>query len=77
MSPRAAPKDDRPKTPKPLTVKVVCNVCGMDWKAHGPKPTLEACVRLLKAELLKRPPQQWYASAASNTVVPLRTTGTG
>jgi hypothetical protein len=32
-------KDDKPKTPKPRTVKVVCDVCGMDWKAHGPKPT--------------------------------------
>lgn len=39
------------KTPKPKTLKVVCDVCGLDWAAHGEKPTLEKCVELLRAEL--------------------------
>jgi hypothetical protein len=61
-----------PPTPKPKTIKVVCDVCGQDWKAHGTKPTLEDCVRLLKAELRKRPPAQWQMSGTH--ITPLRQT---
>jgi hypothetical protein len=51
------------KTPKPKTVKVDCDVCGLDWKQHKPdakgKVTLDECVRLLKAELAKGRPWRW------------------
>lgn len=47
------------KQPKPKTVKVVCEVCGLEWREHKPdgkgKVGLDECVRLLKAELAKRP----------------------
>jgi hypothetical protein len=52
------------KTPKPKTVKVDCDVCGLDWKQHKPdakgKVTLDECVRLLKAELAKPCPSPFY-----------------
>jgi len=41
--------------PEPKTIRVECTVCGLPWDAHGADPTLEDCVRLLKAELSKRP----------------------
>lgn len=41
--------------PEPKTIKVVCTACGLDWGAHGAKPTLAKCVALLKAELAKKP----------------------
>jgi hypothetical protein len=60
-----------PATPQPKTVKVVCDVCGQDWKAHGTKPTLEDCVRLLKAALAKQP-THWQMSGTH--IAPLRQT---
>lgn len=41
--------------PEPKTIKVVCTACGLDWDAHGTKPTLAKCVDLLKIELAKKP----------------------
>jgi hypothetical protein len=58
----------KPRAPKPKTVKVVCDVCGQDWKAHGTRPTLEDCVPLLKAELAKRPVYQWPMAQSGSTV---------
>lgn len=43
------------KKPEPIHKHIVCSACGMNWEAHGEKPTLEKCVELLKAELVKRP----------------------
>ena len=43
--------------PKPISKSVVCSECGLPWAKHtaGRKtdPTLDVCVRLLKAELAK------------------------
>jgi hypothetical protein len=44
-----------PRTPKPVPVSQVCSECGLDWGLHGEKPTLDDCVRLLRAELATRP----------------------
>ena len=41
--------------PEPISKHVVCSCCGLNWEAHGPKPTMEKCVELLKAEVAKRP----------------------
>lgn len=40
--------------PEPVSVETQCSVCGLDWKLHGKTPTLEDCIRVLKAELSKR-----------------------
>lgn len=41
--------------PSPVPVVTVCSVCGLDWASHGADPTTEDCIRLLKAELARRP----------------------
>jgi hypothetical protein len=48
--------------PEPVIITIVCSLCGQPWEAHGDqdngewkKPTAEDCIRLLKAELAKRP----------------------
>ena len=41
-------------TPEPIPQYVVCSECGLSWDDHE-VATLEECVRLLKAELVKRP----------------------
>ena len=57
-------------TPQPKTIKVVCSECGLDWEAHGPNPSLEKCVELLKAELAHRPtPSRPYQGWTGGTVV--------
>ena len=43
------------RKPEPKVEREVCTVCGLDWQAHGLKPTLETCIGLLKSELAKRP----------------------
>ncbi len=45
----------KPTTPKPVVVTTICSECGLAWEAHGDKPTTSDCIRLLKAELAKRP----------------------
>jgi hypothetical protein len=44
--------------PKPVSKSVVCSECGLAWNRHteGRKtdPTPDVCIRLLKADLLKR-----------------------
>jgi len=47
-------------TPKPVVVTTICSECGLAWDAHGEKPTTSDCIRLLKAELAKRPTVQPY-----------------
>src|SRR5512146_1474932 len=44
-------------TPEPVAVTTICSVCGLPWLDHGKTPTTEDCIRLLKAELAKRPIQ--------------------
>ena len=52
--------------PKPVPKTVVCSVCDLPWEEHtkGRKtePSVDVCVRLLKAELAKarRYPQQFF-----------------
>ena len=36
--------------PEAVPAALKCSVCGLDWRKHGSKPTLEKCVELLKAE---------------------------
>jgi hypothetical protein len=57
--------------PKPVSKQVVCSECGLPWDEHtkGRKtdPTADVCVRLLRAELAKRP--RMWSNAASGTAV--------
>ena len=41
--------------PHPIPVDVKCSECGLPWDEYGDKPTLEDCVRPLRAELARRP----------------------
>jgi hypothetical protein len=43
------------QTPEPIAVSTICSVCGLSWHDHGKDPTTDDCIRLLKAELAKRP----------------------
>jgi len=47
--------EDLVPKPNPVHVNVICSECGLSWDAHGPRPTLDDCVRLLRAELARRP----------------------
>jgi hypothetical protein len=63
------------KKPEPKSVSIVCTVCGLDWRQHGEKPTLEKCVELLKAELASARARTWtnYASGSTGgnlTIIP-------
>lgn len=51
-----ARKETMVKKPEPISKHVVCSECGQPWDKHGDKPTLETCVKLLKAELAKPRP---------------------
>ena len=42
--------------PVPMPIKIVCSECGLSWEKHE-KATLSECIRLLRAELARRP--QW------------------
>jgi hypothetical protein len=44
--------------PEPVAKLTVCSLCGLDWSLHGEKPTMADCIRLLKAELERRPHSQ-------------------
>jgi hypothetical protein len=47
-----ARKVSKPSPIPPPDAERVCSVCGCNWALHGKKePSLEDCVRLLKAEL--------------------------
>jgi hypothetical protein len=67
--------------PEPVPQSVVCTACGLSWDWHEPnrgKVTLSECVRLLRAELLKRPIQTWTNSTAGNVyTIPSSTTTIG
>lgn len=39
--------------PEPIVTSTVCSLCGLDWDAHGDKPTALKCIELLRAELAK------------------------
>lgn len=42
--------------PQPVAKETICSLCGLDWKLHAKtNPTPEGCVKLLRAELAKRP----------------------
>lgn len=41
--------------PQPVVVTTICSECGLAWEAHGDKPSTSDCIRLLKAELARRP----------------------
>lgn len=56
----------RTKKPEPISNHIVCSVCGMNWEKHGPEPTLERCVELLKAELKTRP--KWQPTVIGTSI---------
>jgi hypothetical protein len=37
--------------PEPVPKSIVCSLCGLDWKRHDAKQTVEKCIELLKADL--------------------------
>lgn len=49
------------KKPTPVAVTTICSVCGLDWTLHGEDATTDDCIKLLKAELAKRPAVRPYA----------------
>lgn len=57
--------------PEPVPQSVICTACGISWDLHKPsrgKVTLSECVRLLRAELAKRPITTWTNSTVGNVV---------
>jgi hypothetical protein len=42
------------KKPEPVSTRVVCSICGLNWDTHPADPTLLDCVELLKGELARR-----------------------
>jgi hypothetical protein len=60
----------RPKKPEPISKHIVCSTCGLSWEAHGKEPTLETCVELLKAEVVKRLVYQPSTTSSAVTVKP-------
>lgn len=54
MPARKTASADEPR-PEPVPMQVKCSVCAQDWDKHGDNPTVVDCVRVLKAELAKRP----------------------
>lgn len=59
--------------PKPVPKSVVCSECGLAWNRHteGRKtdPTPDVCIRLLKADLAKRP-MPWLSNAGYTSISP-------
>lgn len=60
--------------PEPKATHVVCTACGLNWDKHlaGPRkknPTLEDCVRVLKAELGARPRMLSNSSSSALPVI--------
>jgi hypothetical protein len=52
--------------PEPVPKDVACSVCDLPWTDHKPsrgKVDVSECVRLLKAELARRPLTIWQPSA--------------
>lgn len=63
------------KQPRRKVIQVACSECGLDWKEHGEKPSLEDCVRLLKVELAKKNRSSFTvtnigSAASSGTTLP-------
>jgi|ERR1700677_49429 len=50
-----AARKKTPAKPEPVPVTTICSVCGLSWHDHGKDPTTDDCIRLLKAELAKKP----------------------
>lgn len=50
-----AARKKSPTKPEPIAVTTICSVCGLLWLDHGEDPTTDDCIRLLKAELAKKP----------------------
>jgi hypothetical protein len=64
------------RKPTPKTISVVCSECGQDWGKHGKDPSLEDCVKLLKAALAAKSVQTWPQFTASSGVQPFYGTTT-
>lgn len=66
--------------PKPVTKNTVCSECGLPWEKHNQgqttepalpiAPTLEECVRLLKAELARKSAFLGHVTSGVGTNVP-------
>lgn len=58
--------------PTPVAKLTVCSVCGLDWERHTKDrktaPTADVCIRLLKAELAKRPSYVQYPFLSSGGI---------
>jgi hypothetical protein len=59
--------------PQPVPKQLVCDLCDLPWEGHGDKPTKDDCIRLLKAELRKRPSYTVTNLSPSSTIA--QTTG--
>lgn len=44
--------------PEPVVIDTRCSLCNEKWESHGDSPTTLDCIRLLRAELARRP-QTW------------------
>jgi len=47
--------------PEPISKYIVCSECGLSWENHK-KKSIDECVRLLKAELARRPRLNQYGT---------------
>lgn len=56
----------KPIKPEPISKHSVCSACDQPWDAHGDEPTLETCVKLLKAELAKPRPYPMTLSGSAS-----------
>ena len=63
--------------PKPVPTRVVCSVCGLDWERHGEKPGYEICIKLLKADLAKKPTGGYLVSTGGAPNAAWQVRGTG
>lgn len=61
--------------PEPVPERLICSVCGLDWRTHPERATLLDCIALLRARVYRpfpnvvpypmtpfRPSPYWYTS---------------
>lgn len=63
--------------PEPVPQTVVCSTCGLLWDQHKKtkgRVTKDECIRLLNAELARRPQWNYSIGGAINTLTASGTT---
>lgn len=61
--------------PEPISINIVCSLCGEGWSGHGADPTTLDCIRLLKAKVRTQPyvypvhPNGWWQSGGTTYTI--------